>query len=102
MFLGSERENRMVAYKKNKRSLIIKPPAEAKKIITPVEAKLTYSATNQQGKPVYIVEVPDCRFNGLPISLFTRNKTEVPKVHFMVKEFCRWYHEVALKHGSQI
>lgn len=90
----------MVAYKKNKRSLIVKPPAEPKSIITPAQTKLTYSATDQQGKPVFIVEVPECRFNGLPISLFTRSKLEVPKVHFMVKEFNKWYHAVAYKYGS--
>lgn len=89
----------MVGYKKNKRSLIIKPPATPKRILTPAEENLTLCQTNQAGVRVYVVEIPGCRFNGLPLCLSSSNKADVIKMHVIKHDFRRFYNDVARKFG---
>lgn len=64
-------------------------------IITPEQTPPTFKMTNQAGKPVFVAEVPDCRFEGLPISLSTGKIEDIPRVKAMVLKFRQMWHDIA-------
>lgn len=65
-------------------------------ILTPQDENRVFVFT-VNNKPQYVVEVPGCRFNGLPIMLATDNKFEAPKVLYMRNEFIKLWNDIALK-----
>ncbi len=62
---------------------------EEPRIITPFDESRVYVLNNSNRIPTYVMEVPGCRINDLPICLATCKKSEVPKVKAMCIEFAR-------------
>ena len=69
-------------------------------IMTPENEKRTYKLTAQSGVPVYVVEIPQCRFNGAAICLASNDIKDTPKLHAMKHDFLRMWNDLASKFGQ--
>jgi hypothetical protein len=69
-------------------------------ILTPADEKRTYKLTTQSGKPVYVVEVPACRFNNVAICLASNDIADTPKLHALKHDFHRLWQQLASKFGQ--
>ena len=72
---------------------------ELPRILTPQDNALTFKMTTKANRPVFVIEVPGCRFNGLPICLSTGDPAEVPKCHYMKNQFRLLWNKIAAMGG---
>ena len=64
-------------------------------IITPYNEDQVYVLNNSKGIPTFVMEVPKCRFQDLPVCLATNKKSEIPKVKEMCRRFASLWASVA-------
>ena len=69
---------------------------ETPRILTPYNEERVYKLERPStGKPVFVEEVPACRFENVAICLATNDKAEIPKLRYLCQRFNQFWEQIA-------